>query len=69
VQDHVPRPHGDVVCYIACFDVDVRDARGLLPQYSGLIVGDRRVLYSSLDEVDVREKRAWCDASCSNHPF
>lgn len=41
--------------------------RGLLPQYSRLIVGDRCVLYSSLDKQDIREERAWCGASCSGH--
>jgi hypothetical protein len=39
---------------------------GLLPQYDGLIIGNRCVLHSSLDEEDVWEG-AWCDASCSLH--
>jgi hypothetical protein len=47
----------------------VRHAGGLLPQYGGLVAGDRCVLYSSLDEEDDRKERVWCDASCSNHLF
>jgi hypothetical protein len=41
--------------------------RGLIPQYSGLIVRDRRILYSFMDEEDVQEERSWCNASCSDY--
>jgi hypothetical protein len=39
---------------------------GLLPQYGGLVIGNRRVFHSSLDEEDVQEGASW-DASSSNH--
>jgi hypothetical protein len=39
----------------------------LFPQYGGLVIENRRVLHSSLDEKDVHKQAAWCDASCSLH--
>jgi hypothetical protein len=39
--------------------------RGLLPRHGGLVVGDGGVLYSPMDEEDIREIRAW---SHSIHP-
>jgi hypothetical protein len=41
--------------------------RGLLPQYSGLVVGDGSVLYSSLDIEDIWEERAQGHVPCSGH--
>jgi hypothetical protein len=32
--------------------------QGLLPKYSGLLVGDGSILYSSLDKEDIQEERA-----------
>jgi hypothetical protein len=34
-------------------------------QYSGLIIGDGYILYSSLDKEDIQEERAWSGVSCS----
>jgi hypothetical protein len=64
--DPIQRVHGDTVCYSTCSGVGACHAGGLLPQYGGLVIGNRCVLHSSLDEEDVLEG-AWCDASCSLH--
>jgi hypothetical protein len=42
---------------------------GLLPQFDGLVIGNRCALHSSLHEEDVREEGAWCGATHSLHPF
>jgi hypothetical protein len=64
-QDPVPRLHGDAKCYDAYSEVDVTRAAGTPPQYSGLIVRDGCVLYSSLDKEDIWEERAWSGVLCS----
>jgi hypothetical protein len=65
--DPVPWLRGDAVCYDAYSSVDVCYVGGLLPRYGGLVVGNRCILHSSLNEEDVREEGAWCDAPCSLH--
>jgi hypothetical protein len=40
---------------------------GHLPPYSGLIIGDGCILYSSLDKQYIQEEIAWCGVLCSSH--
>lgn len=40
---------------------------GLLPWYSGLVIGDGSVLYSSLDKWDIWDERAWGRVPRSGH--
>jgi hypothetical protein len=57
-QDPIPLPHGYAACYGACSNVSVPQSAGILPLYSGLVVGDGSILNSSLDKEDIQEERA-----------
>jgi hypothetical protein len=67
VLDPVARLHDDAAHCGTCSGIGVRHARGLLPQYGGLIVRNESILHPSMDEEDVREEGAWCGAAHSLH--
>jgi hypothetical protein len=48
---------------VVCSDVDLPRVAGAHPQYSGLIIRDGCVLYSSLDKEDIWEETTWSGVS------